>query len=555
MSKIRGRADIFNLRIPGGSGLPCIWMVWVCVLFAAMGCRPGPEGRRADLVIANSVEPESLDPVFITGQADARVVESLFEGLLRIDPESAAPVPGLAASWTVSEDSRVYTFSLRPGIRWSDGRPITAMDFEKSWKRALDPANAARYAGLMFAIEGAEAFHTRRDEKAESGPGFRALDDQTFEVRLVEPRSYFLHLLTMPIFAATPAHAILESPIRWILEEDVPVSGAYCLEWWRLNDSIRVRRNPLYWDNENTRSEVVDFLPISNPSTALNLYLMGDVDVIWDKDLVPTHVVDELMGRDDFHQFDYLGTYFLRFNTTLKPFDDPRVRRALSLAIDRERITLRITRAGEKPAATFVPSGTHGYDFGRTPVIHNPSRARQLLAEAGYPDGKGFPPVEYYFNGASSGPASNHQKIAVELQAMWKEHLNIQVKLKKNEWKVFLVDQESLNYQVSRSSWIGDYNDANTFLEIFTSSESNNRTGWKNSQFDALIDQANRTLDGDARESLLRQAEFILLEEAPIAPVYFYKGTHMFDANRVHGIHFNILDRHPVRAVSVSPGH
>lgn len=503
---------------------------------------------KADLVIANSVEPESLDPAIITGQADARIVNSLFEGLVRLDPESATPIPGLAERWEISEDEKKYTFFLRKGLRWSDSKRIQASDVERSWLRALDPSTGARYATLMFTIKGAENYHLDVNKSEGVRPAFKALDEERFEVQLSRPSSYFLHLLTMPIFAVVPTHAIENDPVRWILSDDVPVNGAYKLVWWRLNDSIRLQKNPMYWDAGNTHLGLVDFLPISNPSTALNLYLTDQVDVIWDKDLIPSQVVDLLKTREDFHQFDYLGTYFLRFNTTHPPLDNPLVRKALSLAIDRKRITDRITRAGEIPTLGIVPPYTLG--FNSFPInsdqLETPSR---LLAQAGYPEGKDFPTLEYYFNGASSGPASNHEKIAVELQAMWKEVLNINVRLKKNEWKVFLDDQQKLNYQISRSSWIGDYNDPNTFLELFTSYDNNNRTGWNHKPYDSVLFKAHNTLDIQTRKNLYQEADKILKEEWPIAPIYFYKGTHLFNSSKVSGIHFNVLDRHPLRAI------
>lgn len=560
MIRILGLLQIFNLGFPGRNDLRATFAcaphylralgsgMGLAAVLLGVGCeRMGVP--RADLIIANAVEPESLDPIIMTGQADARVVDCLFEGLVRTDPVTATPIPGLAESWTISTDKRTYTFKLRDGLVWSDNKPITAFDFEHSWHRALDIENGVRNAGLMYSIEGAEAFHNQSDGTRTPPPSFKALDSTTFEVTLTRPQSFFLQLLTMPLFAVTPTHAIQASPDRWLLHKSVPVSGAYELVWWRLNDSIRVRRNRNYWDDENTQNELVDFLPISNPSTAMNLYLMGQVDVIWDKDLIPTHIVDKLIDRSDFHQFNYLGTYFLRFNTTVYPLNSSKVRRALSLAIDRSRITGRITRANEKAATSFIPEGVMNYHFEEAPLLHDPALARKLLADAGFPNGKDFPQIEYYFNGASSGPASNHQKIAVELQAMWKAYLNIDVRLKKNEWKVFLADQEALKYQISRSSWIGDYNDAYSFLEIFNSQESNNRTGWKNLEYDKLLKSSNESLDQEVRRKIFVDAEKLLLDECPIAPLYFYKGTHMFDATKISGIYFNILDRHPVRSI------
>lgn len=538
MKIIRDCDNIFNLLI--AITLP------VLLAIAFMAC--DSENSRAGLVIANAVEPESLDPAIISGQAETRIIECLFEGLVRINPRTGAPEPGLAHKWEIENDGLTYIFHLRENLLWSDGKDLNAFDVEESWLRSLSPKLAAKYVGLMFCINGAREFH-EADVDTSLKPKFEALDDLRFRVELLQPTPYFLQLMTMPIFSVAPVHAISKSPTRWILDPNVPVNGPYKLKWWRLNQSVRLEKNEDYWDAENTLTEIVDVLPISNPSTALNLYLTGQVDIIWDKDLLPTQIVDEISKREDFHQFDYLGTYFLRFNTTIAPLDQPDVRKALSLAIDRERITEKITRAGETPTSAFVPPGVHGYKPNHSFTLFDPIEASNMLAKAGYPGGKGFPTLEYYFNGASSGPASNHEKIAVELQAMWKKNLNINIRLKKNEWKVFLSDQRKLNYQISRSSWIGDYNDANTFLSLFTSTELNNRTGWSNNKYDALIFRANNSLDPVDREKHFVEAEKLLSNEAPIAPLYLYMGTHLFDEQKISGIHFNILDRHPIRAI------
>ena len=542
MKIILGCEDIFNLVISIASLL--------FLAFALGACHSGVS--KADLVIANSVEPESLDPVIISGQAETRIVECLFEGLVRIAPQTGAPEPGLAHRWDVSNGGRTYVFHLRDNLVWSDGRPLKALDVEKSWMRSLSPKLAAKYVGLMFCIKGAKLFHESAQtahDYARSEPSFQALDELRFRVELEKPTPYFLQLLTMPIFSVAPIHVIEENPTRWILESNVPVNGPYKLKWWKLNQSVRLVKNETYWDSENTSLDTVDLLPISNPSTALNLYLTGQVDIIWDKDLIPTQIVDEISKRMDYHQFDYLGTYFIRFNATHPPLDQPKIRRALSLSIDRQRITEKITRAGENPTSVLVPPGVHNYNPDHSYSLFDPEQANKLLSEAGYPNGEGFPTLEYYFNGASSGPASNHEKIAVELQAMWKKYLNINIRLKKNEWKVFLSDQRKLNYQISRSSWIGDYNDANTFLSLFTSDEINNRTGWENSKYDELISFANKSFDIKEREKKFIEAEKLLHKESPISPIYFYMGTHLWDKKEISGIHFNILDRHPIRAI------
>ena len=260
---------------------------------------------------------------------------------------------------------------------------------------------------------------------------------------------------------------------------------------------------------------------------------------------MPTELLDALSQRPEFHKFDYLGSYFVRFNTTKKPLDDPRVRKAMALAIDKARVVAKYTKGGERPAEHFVPPGTGNYTSPTGPA-HDPGLAKQLLAEAGYPDGKGFPTnFEYLFN---SSPLNKN--IAVELQRMWRETLGIQVKLRQAENKVYLAAQSALDYHVTRSSWIGDYNDPNTFLDMFMTQNGNNRTGWSNADYDRLIRLANATSDLAKRNKLFRQAETILItDELPILPLFFYVGINIYHPNRIGGIHPNILDIHPISAI------
>ena len=322
------------------------------------------------------------------------------------------------------------------------------------------------------------------------------------------------------------------------------MSGPYKLVDWRLNDKVRLGKNPRYWNASHTQSDIIDLLPITAPDTALNLYLRGEADIVWDKGLVPTELVDVLLKRPDFHRFNYLGTYFIRFNVTRKPFDDSRVRRALALAVDKELLVKKITRAGEQPASHFVPDGTANYTSPEG-LGYDPEEARRLLAEAGYPGGRDFPRFEFMFN---SSPLN--EDIAVELQQMWAQNLGIHMELQQLEWKVYLNAQAKLDYDVSRSSWIGDYNDANTFLGMFTSDNGNNNTGWKNARYDALIRAANEQVDLAKREKLFQEAETLLVrEEMPIAPLYFYVGVNYFDANKIQGIYENILDQHPLQYI------
>jgi oligopeptide transport system substrate-binding protein len=329
----------------------------------------------------------------------------------------------------------------------------------------------------------------------------------------------------------------------------LPVSGPFELEAWRLNDRIRLRKNPRYWDAAHTQSLVIDLLPIGSANTALNLYETGVADVVWDKDLVPDELLDVLLQRPDFHTNDYLGTFFYRFNVTHKPLDDRRVRQAFAMATDRVRLVRKLMHAGEKPAFHYVPDGVAHY-HSPDGLAFDPPRARQMLAEAGFPGGRGFPHFAYSFYTAAGGGGKIQLKLAVELQQMWREQLGVEVELRQIERKIFFGAQSRLDFDLSASSWIGDYNDANTFLDMFESQSGNNRTGWANPRYDQLVDQANRQVDLDRREDLFRQAEHVLIaDQAPIVPLYFYAGFNYFDPNRIQGIYQNILDEHPLQFI------
>jgi len=260
-------------------------------------------------------------------------------------------------------------------------------------------------------------------------------------------------------------------------------------------------------------------------------------------------LLDALKSRADFHTYDYLGTYFYRFNVTKKPLDNPLVRQAFALASDKERIIRKLTHGGEKPAWHFVPDGVAHYQS--PPGLRfDPVKARELLAQAGFPAGKGFPRIQYAFFAGAGGAGQLQAHIGVELQQMWRDELGIEVELRQIERKIFYSSQSRLEYDISASSWIGDYNDANTFLDLYLRNSGNNRTGWKNPHYDALLHEANQQTDLDRRAQFLRQAESILInEEVPIVPVYFYSGFNYFDPNKIQGISQNLLDEHPIQNI------
>ena len=515
---------------------------WLCL----SGCvRHEPP---ADLTIINGAEPESLDPAIITGQPELRAVQGLFEGLTRLDPKTARPIPGLAERWEISPDGLVYLFHLRTNLVWSTGEPIRSEDLVYSWIRALNPATGSDYAGQLFYLKNAEDFNAGKI-KDPARVGVHAVDPFTVRVELNHPTAFFLDLCAFPTLYVVPRQTIESHGDRWLMVRPLPSSGPYELAAWRLNDKIRLKKNPRYWDAANTQSEIIDLLPVGSPITSLNLYENGQVDIIWDKDLVPVELLDVLLHRPDFHAFNYLGTYFIRFNVTRKPFDDPRVRRALAMAVDKNRLVRKITKAGERPASHLVPDGVAHYTS-PAGLEYDPDQARRLLSEAGYPGGRNFPRFNYIFNAAAGGAAKIHENVAIELQQMWRDTLGVEMELKQLEWKVFLGAQSRLDYDASRSSWVGDYNDPQTFLGMFTSGDGNNRTGWKNQTYDALIREAGEQPDQDLRASLFQRAEALLVrDEAPIVPLIFYVGINYFDTNRIQGVYQNLLDSHPLQSI------
>jgi oligopeptide transport system substrate-binding protein len=518
----------------------------LCSIILLSGCVR--REASADLTIINGGEPESLDPALVTGQVEIRAVRGLFEGLTRLDPKTARPIPGLAESWGISPDGRSYTFHLRTNLTWSTGEPINASDMVYSWIRALNPATASEYAGQLFFLKNAEDF-TDGKIKDPTLVGVHAPDPLTLRVELNHPTPFFLDICAMPVACVVPRQTIEKCGDRWLMAKPLPVSGPYELVCWRLNDKVRLRKNPRYWDAANTQSDLIDILPVGSANAALSFYERGEADIVWDAALIPAGLLDVLLKRPDFHTFICLDTYFFRFNVTRKPFDDPRVRQALALAVDKERIVKKITQGGEQPASHLVPDGTANYTSPEG-LGYDPARARKLLAEAGYPGGRGFPRFQYLFNASAGGGSKIHEKIAVELQQMWRDELGIQMDLRQVEWAAYLNAQSQLDYDLSRSSWVADYNDANTFLGLFTSNDGNNRTGWKNAQYDELIRRANQEPDLKMREKYFQQAETILVrDEVPIVPIYFYVGINYYDTNKIQGIYPNVLDNHPLQAI------
>lgn len=512
----------------------------VFALAGFSGC--GREGGRADLVFINGSEPELLDPALITAQPSSRIANALFEGLTIFGPDARVR-PGVAARWEISEGGCLYTFHLRREALWSNGDPVTSEDFIYSWRRALMPETGSEYASQFFPVTNAEAFNSGKTSDF-SLVGVRAPDPYTLVVHLDNPTPYFPDLCAFSTFL--PVHRkTVETHADWASNPaHFMGNGPFLLKEWRLFDRVRIVKNPRFWNADAVALSSVDILPAARPMTAFNLYATGSADLMMDKGLAPAMLMTELKRRADFHAAPFLGSYFIRFNATRQPFSDARVRRALSLVIDKQELVEKITRAGETAADSFVPPGTGNGYIPPAGAARNLLLARQLLAEAGFPLGRGFPVIHYLYKGDSD----LDRDIAVELQGVFKRELGIQMLLKPQEWTVYLAAQSALDYDLCRSSWVADYNDPNTFLNMFVTGDGNNRTGWSNAAYDSCIASAAREPDSQRRFAFFQEAENILVsKEAAVCPLYFYVGIQFYDAERLEGIVPNLLDEHPLR--------
>ena len=490
--------------------------------------------------MGNGSEPQGLDPHVVTGVPESKIIDTLFEGLTRKNPWTLEPEPGAAASWEFSEDLRVITFYMQPEGRWSNGDPVTAHDFVWSWRRALDPAMGNLYAYMLYPVENAEAYATGKLSDPEQ-VGVRALDDMTLQVTLNAPTPYFLQL--MDHYSSYAVHrATIERFgkstdrfTQWTRVGNIVTNGPFQLKEWQLNRRIAVERNPHYWDADVLRLNGVVFYPTENIVSEERMFRVHQLHYTGDVPLnkIPAY---RKLPNTPFVEAPFLGTYFYLLNTERPPLDDVLVRRALSLAVDREAVTRNVLYGSNNPAYSITPPGTLGY---QPPQLfsYDPAEARRLLAEAGYPEGAGWPGLELIYNTSES-----HRKIAVALQQMWKDVLNIEVTLSNQEWKVYLDSVSEMNFQIARRGWIGDYVDPNNFLDMYISGGGNNNTGFSDPVYDDLIlQQAPRAATEEERFALFYEAETRLMEQMPIIPIYTYASKHLVHPS-VRGLPPNLMD-------------
>lgn len=506
------------------------------------------QGTQAQVLhYGNGTEPQDLDPHIVTGVPEHNILAALFEGLVGENPKDLSPVPGMAESWEISNDLKQYTFKIRKDAKWSNGESFTAKDFVYSWKRILSPKLASEYAYMLYVVKNAEAFNKGK-LKDFSKVGVKALDNHTLQVQLKGSTPYFLHLLqhysTWPVHQATiEKFGTLDTRgSKWTRPGNLVGNGPFKLTNWELNKIVSVEKSPTYWDAAKVRLNGIHFYPTESQQTEERAFRAGQLHVTNE---VPINkiAVYKKERPQDIQIHPYLGTYYYMINTTKKPFDNKLVRRALALSVDRKLIVERVTKGGQIPAFSFTPPNTAGYTA-RAKTEYNIEKAKELLAQAGYPNGKGLPDVEILYNTNES-----HKVIAEAVQQMWKKNLGVNAVLTNQEWKVYLNTRRNLSYgAVARAGWIGDYPDPNNFLDMFITDSGNNDTGWSNKKYDQLIAQAAVTADRDERLETFQKAESILMEELPVIPIYTYTRVYLKSPD-VKGWYPNILDHHPYKHV------
>ncbi len=483
-------------------------------------------------------DPQTIDPALNSAVDGAILLVNVFEGLCKTD-ENEKAVPGVAESWEMSDDGLTYTFKLRDS-KWSDGEPVTANDFEYAWKRALDPVTAAEYAYQMYYLKGGEAFNS--GEGTVEDVGVKAIDEKTLEVTLESPTPYFLELTAFPTYFPVRKDMVEADPEGWALNMETYISnGPFKAVEWSHNDVLRVVKNDNYYAADTVKLDGIDFYMIVEESTGMSAYESGEIDYL---EHIPTDQIPTLQeSNEDFEIQPYLGTYFYVFNTSKEPVNDPKVRHALTLAIDRQAIVDVVTKAGQKPASGFVPEGmtlSDGSSFREAagdfaiPATANIEEAKKLLAEAGYPDGQGFPTIEVMYNTLEA-----HKAIAEAIQEMWKQNLGINVELRNEEWKVFQETRTQGDFVIARHGWIGDYVDPMTFLDMWLSNSGNNNAQWKNDDYDQAIADSKKASGAD-RDALMMKAEKIMMDDWITMPIYYYTKPTLLKPY-VKNVHFSPL--------------
>ena len=490
-----------------------------------------PEAFNLNVCIAS--EPNTIDPQLNTAVDGATLINHAFEGLMKLDSEGEI-VPARAASYSVDDTGTVYTFTLRDDIKWSDGEPVKASDFVYAWQRLVDPATASEYNYMIDMVVNANEIMA--GEKDPSELGIVAKDDKTVEITLNNPTAYFLEIAAFPATYPVRKDVIDAKGDQWTFEDYV-CNGPYVLTDWSHNEYMLYSKNPEYYGVDSLGPDTIKFYLMDDTNAMLAAFNSGELAFIDD---VPTNEIPALKEAGTLTIEGQMGTYFVCFNTEKAPFDDARVRKAFSLVIDRNYIVDQVAQGGQIPASAYVPTGLSDvsptddfravggdyYSVKTEDYEANCEQARQLLSEAGYPDGKSFPAVEYMYN-----TSEGHKAIAEALQNMWQTELGVTVTITNQDWAAFIDTRHNGDFQIARHGWLADYNDPISFLDMWVTGGGNNDANYSNADYDALISAVKTSSDRTERITKMHEAEDILMADMPVAPIYFYTDLYMINPN------------------------
>lgn len=500
------------------------------------------------LHVANGEEPKGLDPHLTTGNPDSNITLALYEGLATLHPKTLQPEPGVAESWTISEDGTTYVFNIRNDAKWSNGDPVTAHDFVWTYRRALTPTLPNEFAYMMYYIKNAEEYHTKKIDDF-TKVGVTALSDTQLEIQLSYPAAFFLQLIAHNSFFPVHKNTVLaggaidDPSNRWSLPETFVGNGPFVLKKWEINNVIVATKNPHYWNADNVRLNEIHFYPIVEYSVEERAFRSGQVHLTNTPQMAIEKIAVYRRENPEYLRISpNYSTYYYNLNTTRPPFDDVRVRKALAYAIDRDTLVKTVTKGEEVPAYSLIPPDPEGY----TPQVHfkyDIEEARRLLAEAGYPNGEGFPVRSILYN-----TNENHQKVAIAIQQMWKQNLNINIELENQEWKVYLDSMHNLHHDIARAGWIADYVDPTNFTDLLIPGGGNNHTGWADPKYRAVLDQITATYDPKERNELFEKANKMIVDNMPLIPLYYYSDLNLVHTS-VKGWHDNVMHRHAFDAV------
>ncbi len=530
-----GKSSFLVLRL-----VLCVLAISAVSALSACGLRGGPEP--GTLRINLGAEPPSLDWHVTTDSVSFDVVSNIMIGLAQYTNDLKV-VPGCAGSWDISDGGKHYVFHIRKDIKWTDGKQLTARDFEYAWKRLLNPETGAEYSFFLYPIVNAFEYNTGKI-KDPNLIGVKCTDDFTLDVRLKKPAAYFINLA-----AFCPTYPMREDIVkkhgdRWTEPENIVTNGPFLVKAWRHEYKIELDSNPTFFEGEPELKHIKLFM-VPEQATAFALYENDELDFV-DNRSFSTPDVTRYRNSPEYHNFPLLRVNYMGFNVEKKPVNDPRVRKAIAMAIDRS-VFPKILRRGEQPIYTWIPPALPGYSP-ESAINYDPEGARKLLAEAGYPDGKGFPTLGLLF------PNREDVRVQVEvMQDQLKRNLGIPVELVNQEWKVYLATLRRDAPPMYRASWGADFADPETFANLFTSNNGNNNTRWKNPEYDHIVDMASAEQDPEKRKRLYIQADTMLCrDQVPMTPT-FQATQNCMVKPWVSGIAFNALDFQFFKTVKIDP--